>query len=54
MMMKRNFAEHICVVVLIFFLNSGRSAPSIKEHYSVLFEEYFNKQNHDIEMTTEV
>ncbi len=32
----------------------GHSAPSIKERYSALFEQYFNKQNHDIEMTTEV
>ncbi len=32
----------------------GHSAPSIREQYSALFEQYFNKQNHDIEMTTEV
>ncbi len=35
-------------------IGGGHSAPSIKEQYSSLFEQYFNKQNHDIEMTTEV
>ena len=41
-------------VVLYKVLGGGHSAPSIKEHYSALFEKYFNKQNHDIEMTAEV
>lgn len=41
--------------VILYKVNGGgHSAPSIKEHYSALFEKYFNKQNHDIEMTTEV
>lgn len=41
-------------VVLYKVNGGGHSAPSIKEQYSVLFELLFNKQNHDIEMTTEV
>ena len=41
-------------VVLYKIIGGGHSAPSIKEQYSALFEKYFNKQNHDIEMTTEV
>ncbi|MCF6270584.1 MAG: hypothetical protein L3J41_12795 [Melioribacteraceae bacterium] len=41
-------------VVLYKVNGGGHSAPSIKEQYSSLFEQYFNKQNHDIEMTTEV
>ncbi len=41
-------------VVLYKVNGGGHSAPSIKEQYSSLFEKYFNKQNHDIEMTTEV
>ncbi len=41
-------------VVLYKVNGGGHSAPSIKEQYSALFEQYFNKQNHDIEMTTEV
>jgi len=41
--------------VIFYKINgAGHSAPSIKERYSALFEQYFNKQNHDIEMTTEV
>ncbi len=41
--------------VILYKVNGGgHSAPSIRERYSALFEEYFNKQNHDIEMTTEV
>jgi polyhydroxybutyrate depolymerase len=41
--------------VVFYKVNSGgHSAPSIRERYSALFEQYFNKQNHDIEMTTEV
>ncbi|WP_457592541.1 alpha/beta hydrolase family esterase [Hydrogenimonas sp.] len=32
----------------------GHAAPSIKERYSALFERYFGKQNHDIEMVEEV
>ncbi len=40
-------------VVLYKINGGGHSAPSIKEQYSALFEKYFNKQNHDIEMTTE-
>jgi len=41
-------------VVFYKIYGGGHSAPSIKEQYSHLFEQYFNKQNHDIEMTTEV
>ena len=41
-------------VVLYKINGGGHSAPSIKERYSDLYEQYFNKQNHDIEMTTEV
>ena len=41
-------------VVLYKINGGGHSAPSIRERYSALFERYFNKQNHDIEMTTEV
>ncbi|NOX85738.1 MAG: alpha/beta hydrolase fold domain-containing protein [Chlorobi bacterium] len=41
-------------VVLYKVNGGGHSAPSIKEQYSALFEQYYNKQNHDIEMTTEV
>ena len=41
-------------VVLYKVNGGGHSAPSIKEQYSALFEKYFGKQNHDIEMTTEV
>ncbi len=41
-------------VVLYKINGGGHSAPSIKERYSKLFEKYFNKQNHDIEMTNEV
>ncbi|NOZ35218.1 MAG: prolyl oligopeptidase family serine peptidase [Chlorobi bacterium] len=41
--------------VIFYKVNGGgHSAPSIKEQYSALFEADFNKQNHDIEMTTEV
>lgn len=41
--------------VVFYKVNGGgHSAPSVRERYSVLFEQYFNKQNHDIEMTTEV
>ncbi len=41
--------------VILYKVNGGgHSAPSIREQYSALFEQYFNKQNHDIEMTTEV
>ena len=41
-------------VVLYEVIGGGHSAPSIRERYSALFERYFNRQNHDIEMTTEV
>lgn len=41
-------------VVLYKVNGGGHSAPSIEERYSQLYEKYFNKQNHDIEMTTEV
>ncbi len=41
-------------VVLYRVNGCGHSAPSIQEQYSAIFERYFNKQNHDIEMTTEV
>ncbi len=41
--------------VVFYKINGGgHSAPSIKEQYSPLFEQFFNKQNHDIEITTEV
>ncbi len=40
--------------VIFYKVNGGgHSAPSILEQYSSLFEQYFNKQNHDIEMTRE-
>ena len=45
---------HGTEVILYKVNGGGHSAPSIREQYSTLFEEYFNKQNHDIEMTTEV
>ncbi len=41
-------------VILYKVLGGGHSAPSILEQYSLLFEQSFGKQNHDIEMTTEV
>ena len=41
-------------VVLYKINGGGHSAPSIREQYSAIYEQYFNKQNHDIEMTTEV
>ncbi|NOY46697.1 MAG: hypothetical protein GXO84_00490 [Chlorobi bacterium] len=41
-------------VVLYKVLGGGHSAPSILEQYSLLFEQSFGRQNHDIEMTTEV
>ncbi len=41
-------------VVLYKVNGGGHSAPSIQERFSALYELYFNKQNHDIEMTTEV
>ncbi len=41
-------------VVLYKVIGGGHSAPSIREQYSTIYEHYFNKQNHDIEMTTEV
>ncbi len=41
-------------VVLYKVNGGGHSAPSIREQYSAIYEQYFNKQNHDIEMTTEV
>ncbi len=41
-------------VALYEVTGGGHSAPSIREQYSALFERYFNRQNHDIEMTTEV
>ncbi len=41
--------------VIFYKINgAGHSAPSIRERYSALFEQYFNKQNHDIEYTTEI
>ncbi len=40
--------------VILYKINGGgHAAPSILERYSSLFENYFGKQNHDIEMTTE-
>jgi polyhydroxybutyrate depolymerase len=41
-------------VVLYKITGGGHSAPSRKERYSRLFERYFNRQNHDIEMVQEV
>ncbi len=41
-------------VIFYKIIGGGHSAPSIKERYSWLFEHYFGKQNHDIEMTHEV
>ncbi len=41
-------------VALYKVIGGGHSAPSIREQYSALFERYFNRQNHDIETTTEV
>ncbi len=41
--------------VILYKVNGGgHSAPSIRERYSALFEQSFNKQNHDIEMVFEV
>jgi polyhydroxybutyrate depolymerase len=41
--------------VILYKINGGgHSAPSIREQFSPLYEQYFNKQNHDIEMTAEV
>ena len=41
--------------VILYKINGGgHSAPSIEERYSSLFEFYFGKQNHDIEMVWEV
>ncbi len=41
-------------VILYKVIGGGHSAPSNQEQYSRLFELYFGKQNHDIEMTEEV
>ena len=41
-------------VVLYKVTGGGHSAPSIQEQYSWLFEKYFGRQNHDIEMAREV
>ncbi len=41
-------------VVLYKVEGGGHSAPSIRERYSRLFEFFFGRQNHDIEMTREV
>jgi polyhydroxybutyrate depolymerase len=41
-------------VVLYRVNGGGHSAPSIRERYSALFERYFNRQNHDVEMTAEL
>lgn len=46
--------KHSTEVTLYKVIGGGHSAPSIKQRYSSLFELYFNKQNHDIETTTEV
>lgn len=45
---------HNTQVVLYKIIGGGHSAPSIRERYSRLFEHYFGKQNHDIEMVREV
>ncbi len=41
-------------VILYKVIGGGHAAPSIAERYSWLYERYFGKQNHDIEMTSEV
>ena len=41
-------------VILYKVIGGGHNAPSIKEQYSALFERYFGRQNHDIEMAREV
>ncbi len=41
-------------VVLYKVIGGGHSAPSILQPYSWLFEKYYGKQNHDIEMVWEV
>ena len=41
-------------VVLYKIYGGGHSAPSIRERYSKLYERYFGRQNHDIEMTMEI
>ncbi|NOY23473.1 MAG: hypothetical protein GXO70_08185 [Acidobacteria bacterium] len=41
-------------VILYKITGGGHSAPSIQERYSWLFEYYFGKQNHDIEMVNQV
>ncbi len=41
-------------IVLYKITGGGHSAPSILQQYSPLFEQYFGKQNHDIEMVNEV
>ncbi len=41
-------------VVLYKIIGGGHSAPSIRERYSWLYEHYFGRQNHDIEMVREV
>ncbi len=40
-------------VILYKIEGGGHAAPSIEERYSALFEYYFGKQNHDIEMVRE-
>jgi len=55
-----NFPELItngieATAVILHKINGGgHSASNIKERYLILYEYYFNKQNHDVEMTTEV
>ncbi len=41
-------------VILYKIYGGGHAAPSMAEQYSRLFEHYFGKQNHDIEMVREV
>ncbi len=41
-------------VVLYRINGGGHSAPSLQERYSRIYERYFNRQNHDVEMTSEV
>ncbi len=41
-------------VVLYKVTGGGHSAPSLEERYSWIFEIFFGRQNHDIEMTREV
>ncbi len=51
---KYSNSENGTEVVLYKIEGGGHLAPSIKERYSAFYEKLMGKQNHDIEMTTEV